>query len=79
MTASLKALWRVAYFWYIVYVQGIQVKIKALINSDSKVNIITPAYTTKLGLIIQKTNIEAWIIDGSHLKTYDMVSTSFFF
>ncbi len=44
---------------------------------SSKVNIITPTYTTKLGLTTQKISVGAQKIDGSLLETYDIVSASF--
>ncbi len=38
---------------------------------------MTPAYTVKLGLTIQKTSIGAQKIDGLSLETYSMTSASF--
>lgn len=38
---------------------------------------ITPIYTTKLGLIAQKTSVEAQKIDSLLLKIYSIVSASF--
>ncbi len=40
---------------------------------------MTLAYAMKLGFIAQKTSVEAQKIDGSSLKTYDIVSASFLF
>lgn len=40
------------------------VEIKALIDSDSKVNIITPTFTKKLNLVNQKINIKTQKIDS---------------
>lgn len=34
---------------------------------------ITPVYTAKLGLVTQKTDIDAQKIDGFILKTYEIV------
>ena len=51
--------------------------IRALINSGSKVNAMTLAYTKKLGLRTQKTDLRAQKIDGSLLKTYEMVIAAF--
>ncbi len=45
---------------------------RALINSGSEVNIMTLAYTAKLGPTTRKTNIGAQKIDGLPLKTYCM-------
>ena len=38
---------------------------------------MTPAYAAKLGLTTQKTSIGAKKIDGSPLKTYDILSAKF--
>ena len=47
----------------------------ALIDSGSEVNIIHPAYATKLGLRARKINVGAQKIDGSHLDTFRIVIT----
>ena len=52
-------------------------EVQALINSGSEVNAMTPAYASKLGLQIHRTNIGAQKIDGSTLKTFGMVLASF--
>ena len=49
----------------------------ALINSGSKVNTMTPAYVKQLGLQVQKTDVRAQKIDGSLLRTFEMVIASF--
>ena len=51
--------------------------IRALIDSGSEVNAITPAYATKLGLTPQTTSVGAQKIDGLSLQTYGMVSVRF--
>ena len=38
---------------------------------------MTPAYASRLGLRVQRTNIGAQKIDGSTLKTFGMVLASF--
>ena len=43
----------------------------------NKVNAITPTYTKKLGLWVQKTDIKAQKIDGSLLWTFKMVIAGF--
>ncbi len=48
-----------------------------LILFGSKVNVMTPAYTVKLGVTTWKTSIKAQKIDGSLLETYGIVSPSF--
>ena len=47
--------------------------VKALIDSGSKVNIMHPAYTTRLGLRARKIDVGAQKIDGSHLDTFGIV------
>ena len=51
--------------------------IRGLINLGNEVNTMTPAYTKKLGLWTQKTNIRAQKIDKSLLETYEMVIAAF--
>ena len=51
--------------------------ILALLDSGSKVNAMTPAYTAWLGLNVQKTDIGAQKIDKSTLATYGMVIAAF--
>ena len=48
-----------------------------MIDFRSKVNTMTPAYTTQLALKIQKTNIGAQKIDNSSLETYSIVIAAF--
>ena len=51
--------------------------IRALINLGSKVNAMTPAYASKLGLKVQPTNVEAQKIDGSTYNTFEIVLANF--
>lgn len=51
--------------------------VKVLINMGNKVNVMWPSFSEQLGLYIWKINISAWKINGSKLKMYDMVITSF--
>ena len=51
--------------------------IRALIDSGSEVNAMTPAYAKQLGFRTQRTNIGAQKIDGSLLATYGMVIAAF--
>ena len=48
-----------------------------MLNNGSKVNAINPALIRKLGLYIQKTNVGAQKIDGSALKTFEIVIADF--
>ena len=71
-----KEVVRVPYIYYPVQFQR-QEQIRALLNSGSKVNAMSPAYTKKLGLKTWKTNVGAQKIHGSALKTFGMVITDF--
>ena len=51
--------------------------IQALINSGSKVNTMTSAYTKQLGLRTRKTDVGAQKIDELSLNTFGMVVASF--
>lgn len=51
--------------------------IRALIDSSSKINAITPVYASKLGLWARHTNIKAQKIDGSILQIFKMALASF--
>lgn len=52
-------------------------KIRALINFKSKFNTISLDYVLKLGWKIYHTNVKAPKIDGSMLKMFEIVLTSF--
>ena len=52
-------------------------EVQALINSGSQVNAMAPAYASRLGLRVYRTDIGAQKIDGSTLKTFEMVLASF--
>ena len=54
-----------------------QEQVKALLNSGSKVNAISPAYIERLGLKTWKTNVGVQKIDDSALETFGMVITDF--
>ena len=51
--------------------------IQALINSDSKVNAMTPAYAKQLGFQVWRTDVRTQKIDGSLLQTFRMVIVGF--
>ena len=57
--------------------QESQKQVRALLNSGSKVNVMSLAYTKKLGLKTWKTSVGAEKIDGSALETFGMVITNF--
>lgn len=52
-------------------------QLKPLSDSGNEVNVTTPTYTAKWGLVTQKTDIEAQKIDGSTLVTDGMVLAGF--
>ncbi len=60
--------------WYPVNFKG---QTKALINSRSKVNIISQAFAQQLGLKICKTNVGVQKIVGNIFETYKMVVSTF--
>lgn len=49
----------------------------ALIDLESKVNTMTPVYTSKLGFKVCLTNVKAQKVDGSILKIFGIVLASF--
>ena len=51
--------------------------VRALIDSGSAVNVMHPAYATKLGLRARKIDVNAQKIDGSHLDIFRMVIADF--
>ena len=50
---------------------------QALLDSGSEVNAMNPAYASRLGLRVHRTDIGAQKIDGSTLETFGMVLASF--
>ena len=66
---------RVPCIYYPVRFQDEQVR--ALLDSGSKVNIMSLAYAKMLGLKTRKTNVGAQKIDGSALETFEMVIADF--
>ena len=75
MTDGGKEVVRVPCIHYPVQFQEEQVR--ALLDSGSKVNVMSLADTKKLGLKIWKTNVRAQKIDGLALKTFGMVIADF--
>ena len=51
--------------------------VKALLDSGSEVNAMTPAYAAVLGLRVRPTDVGAQKIDGSTLSTHGMVLATF--
>ena len=52
-------------------------QVRALLDSGSKVNTMSPIYTKKLGLKTWKTNVGAQKIDGSALKSFEIIIADF--
>ena len=80
VTASPKAntLQRVPCIHYPIQFQRDQAgEVRALIDSDSKVNAMTLAFAARLGLSVRPTGIGAQKIDGSALRTYGMAIAGF--
>ena len=75
VTDDSKEIVRVPGIHYPVRFQEEQVR--ALFNSGSKINAMSPAYAKRLGLKTQKTNVGAQKIDGSALETFEMVIADF--
>ena len=77
-----KVVIRVPCIYYLVEFQKNQEQegqeqTRALLNSGSKVNVMSPAYIERLGLKTWKTNVRAQKIDGSALETFGMVIADF--
>lgn len=70
------ALKRMLCIWYLISFQEGKLII-VLIDSSSKVNLMTPTYVIKLGFTTQKTSVRALKIDGSSLGTYSIVTIGF--
>lgn len=66
----------VACTYYLVQFKKNQVKIQALLDFSSEINIITPTYIAKLDLKVQSNNIKAQKINDSTFKTFKMVLTN---
>ena len=62
---------------YLLCFQKDIIGIKALIHSDSEVNAITPAYTSKLGLKVYHTDVGAQKINDSIFEIFRMVLANF--
>ena len=66
---------RVPYIYYPVRFQEEQVR--ALLDSSSDVNAMSPTYAKRLGFKTRKTNVGAQKIDGSTLEIFGMVIADF--
>ena len=68
-----KKVVRVLCIHYPFQFQKNQEKIRALLNSGSKVNAMSPAFAQNLGFHIRKTNVGAQKIDSAALETFKIV------
>lgn len=69
---------KILYIYYLLrFYKDKKNKVRVLINSNSKCNIIILAYVSELGLKVREINIRAYKINGSTLKTFKMVLASF--
>ncbi len=65
---------RISYIWYSVNFKD---QTEALLDSESKVNVMSQAFALQLGFKTRKTNFGAQKIDRITLETYEMVVSNF--
>ncbi len=63
---------------YIQYSITFKNQNEALLNSESEVNAMSQVFAYEFNLKIWKNNVGAWKIDGTILKTYRMIVSTFF-
>ena len=81
---SVKKLEQVTYIQYPIVFPGDVTQdgsaldlVLAILDLDSEVNAMHPAFAERLGFVIQATNISAQKIDSTTLETYEIVVTAF--
>ncbi len=74
MTEKTEELERVPCIWYLITFKD---QTEALLDSGSEVNAMSQAFVQQLGFKICKTNIGAQKINGTTLKTYGIVVSTF--
>lgn len=74
---SKKILEKIPCIHYLVHFQKNWAKIQALIDFESEVNIIIPAFALKLDFKVWSIDIRAQKINSSTFKTFAMSLTSF--
>lgn len=62
--------------YYLLCFKKNQAKIQALLNFNTEINTMTPAYMANLGLKIRPTNVRAQKIDGSIFNPFGMALAS---
>ena len=60
--------------WYLVTFKD---QTKALLDPGSEINVMSQVFAHQLGLTISKTNVGAQKMNGTTLKTYKMVVSTF--
>ncbi len=65
---------RVPSIWYPMTFKD---QTETLLDSESELNIMSQAFAHQLGIKTRKTNVKARKIDGTTLKTYRMVVSTF--
>ena len=71
------SLERILCIHYLLHFRKNTAGVKALIDSGSEVNAMTPAYASKLSLKVHHTDIGAQKIDGSTLEIFGIVLANF--
>ncbi len=74
MTEKTEELERILCIWYPFTFKD---QTETLLNSKNEVNPMSQAFAQQLSLIIRKTNVWAQKIDGTTLKTYEIVVSTF--
>lgn len=67
----------IPYIHYPLCLRKDKKKMLGLINLRNEVNVITPAYASKLGLKVRPTNVRVQNVDGFTLKNFSMILVSF--
>ena len=74
VTVKKEELEQVSCIWYPITFKDLT---KALLDSESKVDIMISAFVHQLYLTIRKTNVRAQKIDGMTLEIYGMIISTF--
>ena len=68
---------QILYIYYPLWFQKDTVDVRAIIDSGSEINVMTPVYALKIDFKVHYTNVGAKKIDGSTFETFGIVLTSF--
>lgn len=71
-----ETLVKILFIYYPIWFKKDKNNIKVLLDSNSELNTITLAYTSKLDLYIRCTNMGMQNINGSTLTTFEIVKAS---